>query len=130
MMTGEFRIVDESVRSDVWNNVCAIVLHMERQLHRILPIIPVTDLRNQAKQALKQAQDQPIVITQNGRPSAVLIDYQSYNALVQMADRIRELEAEERSFWQLASAESLQKIWDNPADAIYDNWKELYGKTA
>lgn len=103
---------------------------MERRLHHVLPIIPVTDLRNQAKKALKQAQEQPVVITQNGRPSAVLVDYQSYNALVQLADQVRKSELEETMFWQLASEESLQRVWDNPADAIYDDWRALYGKTA
>ena len=88
----------------------------------------VTDLRNQAKEALKQAQQQPVVITQNGRPSAVLVDYQSYNKLVALAEQIKQIEAEERTFWQLASEESLHRVWDNPADAIYDNWQALYGK--
>ena len=103
---------------------------MERPLSRVLPIIPITDLRNQAKQALKQAHEQPVVITQNGRPSAVLLDYESYNELVQIAEQMNRLNAEDRAVWQFASEESLSKIWDNPDDAIYDNWQELYGKNS
>lgn len=33
----------------------------------------------------------------------------------------------ERSGWSSLSEESLQRVWDNDEDAIYDNWKELYG---
>jgi excisionase family DNA binding protein len=33
---------------------------------------------------------------------------------------------EKSSFDQLALA-SLADLWDNKADAVYDNWKELYG---
>ncbi len=33
----------------------------------------------------------------------------------------------ERESWLLASMERLQEAWDNPQDAIYDNWKDLYG---
>lgn len=25
------------------------------------------------------------------------------------------------------SMERLEEVWDNPEDAIYDNWRELYG---
>ena len=111
-------------------NICAIVTYMVRPLPRVLPIMPVTDLRNQAKQALKQAHEQPVVITQNGRPSAVLLDYEIYNELVQIVEQMNRQNVEERAFWQFASEESLNKIWDNPADAVYDNWQELYGKNS
>ncbi len=29
--------------------------------------------------------------------------------------------------WSLLSEESLGRIWDNEADAAYDDWRELYG---
>ena len=29
--------------------------------------------------------------------------------------------------WQSMSLASFAKDWDNPEDAIYDNWRELYG---
>jgi hypothetical protein len=32
----------------------------------------------------------------------------------------------QRHGWSLLSEASLQRIWDNEADAIYDNWRELY----
>ena len=33
----------------------------------------------------------------------------------------------ERQNWSVLSAEALNRVWDNDADAVYDNWKELYG---
>jgi predicted transcriptional regulator len=36
-------------------------------------------------------------------------------------------ERAEREGWSLLSEASLQRIWDNEEDAVYDNWKELYG---
>jgi hypothetical protein len=34
---------------------------------------------------------------------------------------------DDRSFWSTLSSDSLDRVWDNPEDARYDNWKELYG---
>jgi predicted transcriptional regulator len=34
---------------------------------------------------------------------------------------------EERKAWRTLGVESLERVWDNDADAVYDNWKELYG---
>ena len=36
----------------------------------------------------------------------------------------------ERRGWSFLSQASLQRIWDNEEDAVYDNWKELYGAPA
>ncbi|MFQ5812365.1 MAG: hypothetical protein ACE5I2_04125 [Anaerolineae bacterium] len=33
----------------------------------------------------------------------------------------------ERQGWSFLSEAALQRIWDNEEDAIYDNWRELYG---
>lgn len=33
----------------------------------------------------------------------------------------------ERHEWHLASEEAFARVWDNEHDAIYDNWRELYG---
>ena len=33
----------------------------------------------------------------------------------------------ERRGWSFLSQASLQRVWDNEEDAVYDNWKELYG---
>jgi hypothetical protein len=33
---------------------------------------------------------------------------------------------ESRDGWSLLSEDSLQRIWDNEKDAVYDDWRELY----
>jgi len=35
-------------------------------------------------------------------------------------------ERAKRQGWSFVSEASLQRIWDNEQDAIYDNWRELY----
>lgn len=37
------------------------------------------------------------------------------------------LEGEDEADWQSMSLASFAKDWDNPEDAVYDNWRELYG---
>jgi hypothetical protein len=39
-------------------------------------------------------------------------------------------ERSERHGWSFLSEGSLQRIWDNEEDAVYDNWRELYGVPA
>ena len=34
---------------------------------------------------------------------------------------------EERRMWCTLGSEALARIWENDADAAYDNWKELHG---
>ena len=36
-------------------------------------------------------------------------------------------ERTERQGWSFLSEASLQRIWDNDEDAVYDNWRQLYG---
>jgi prevent-host-death family protein len=47
---------------------------------RVPDIIPVTDLRQDAAAALKRlrASKQPVVITQRGRPAAIMISVEEY----------------------------------------------------
>jgi len=33
----------------------------------------------------------------------------------------------QRRGWSLLSEAALRRVWDNDADAAYDNWRELYG---
>lgn len=91
------------------------------------PILPISDLRKQTKEILNQANEQPIVITQNGRPSAVLLSYQTYNAMVAQLRQLASYRQEERTLWSALSEEVLQRVWDNPQDAAYDDWRALYG---
>lgn len=32
----------------------------------------------------------------------------------------------ERKSWSFLSDAALQRVWDNKADAVYDNWRALY----
>jgi hypothetical protein len=36
-------------------------------------------------------------------------------------------EPSERQGWASLSERALQRVWNNDEDAIYDNWRELYG---
>ena len=36
-------------------------------------------------------------------------------------------EAEERTAWSTLSQPAFQRVWDNEADAVYDDWRTLYG---
>jgi hypothetical protein len=36
-------------------------------------------------------------------------------------------ERTERHGWSFLSEASLECVWDNEEDAVYDNWRELYG---
>ena len=51
--------------------------------------LPVTDFRSRAKETLDELHEHPVILTQRGRPSAILVDYESYRTLV---NRIDELE--------------------------------------
>ena len=33
----------------------------------------------------------------------------------------------EKHAWELLGSARLEEEWDNPEDAIYDDWKKLYG---
>jgi len=68
---------------------------------RIPMMIPITDLRQDAAAAIKKAQDagEPIVITQRGRATAVLLGIEAYEKsererqlLLQLARGDREIE--------------------------------------
>lgn len=39
-------------------------------------------------------------------------------------------EPDDETNWSAMSLDTFQRDWDNAEDAIYDNWKELYGVPA
>lgn len=39
-------------------------------------------------------------------------------------------EGEDNADWQDLGLTAFEKEWDNPDDAVYDNWRELYGVAA
>jgi predicted transcriptional regulator len=61
---------------------------------------------------------------QRGLPEDTLIE----KALDLMFSLSEEADAEEaRRTWQTMGMKALERVWDNDADAVYDNWRELYG---
>ena len=52
-------------------------------MYLALPVLPISDLRSKAKEVLQQVKKQPIVLTQRGRARAVLVDFDTYNRLVE-----------------------------------------------
>lgn len=55
-------------------------------------IIPITDLQRKAGQIVESLSDQPVIITQRGRPAAVLIAASDYEQIEEDLERLDELE--------------------------------------
>jgi prevent-host-death family protein len=53
-------------------------------------IIPISDLQSKAKRIVEQVRDggDAVVITQRGRPAAVLVDFETYEGLVATLDEM------------------------------------------
>ena len=47
-----------------------------------------------------------------------------------LLDSILDAELEAEADWSAMSLASFEKDWDNPEDAIYDNWRDHYGVPA
>jgi len=54
------------------------------------PILPISDLRTRARELLARAKEEPVVITQRGRPQVVVVDYESYNEMVAALEEARD----------------------------------------
>jgi hypothetical protein len=50
-----------------------------------------------------------------------LPDGEAVEVLVQSVD------ATDEEAWRTMSMNRLEQEWDNPEDAVYDNWRSLYG---
>jgi len=44
-----------------------------------------------------------------------------------LLDSVLADEQDNETNWSAMSLDTFQRDWDNAEDAIYDNWKELYG---
>jgi prevent-host-death family protein len=53
-------------------------------------IIPISDLQTKAKKYVEQVRetDEPVIVTQRGRASAVLVSYESYEGLLATQDEM------------------------------------------
>jgi len=66
-------------------------------------IVPISDLQTRAKkivESVKQTRD-PVVITQRGRPAALLVNYEDYEGMIATLDEMSQPDWRER----LAEAE-------------------------
>lgn len=87
----------------------------------IAPVLPISDLRYKAKKILELVKEQPIVLTQRGRPRAVLIDYDTYN---EMTRRQQALEEARDAFLLQRAQETAQKYV--PFEALVRQHEELF----
>ncbi len=67
-------------------------------------------------------------LSQSGQISEDRIVEKALDILFSLTDLV-DAQAEQRG-WSFLSERSLERVWDNDEDAIYDNWKELYGVPA
>jgi prevent-host-death family protein len=61
----------------------------------IPPIFTVSDLRYKTKEVFRKLKERPVVLTQRGRPRAVLVDYAAY---AEMTERQEALETARDAF--------------------------------
>lgn len=96
-------------------------------------IVPISDLRSQASQVVKALREggDAVYITQHGRPAAVLVDYEAYEALLAELDSLRQGQsrpiysvAEERSTFS-ALADMAQDLGVDDLAEQHDHY--LYG---
>lgn len=57
---------------------------------KALSILPISDLRTRARELLVFAREEPVVITQRGRPQVVMLAYESYNEMVARLEALEE----------------------------------------
>ncbi len=89
------------------------------------PVIPISDLRYKTKDIMSQAQQEPIVLTQRGRATAVLIGFDAYN---KMARRLQALEDErDEAIMKLAWArkDKMEFVGIEALDKLY---REKFGE--
>lgn len=47
-----------------------------------------------------------------------------------LLDSILDIEVESEADWSAMGLAAFERDWDNPEDAIYDNWRDHYGVPA
>ncbi|MFQ5434626.1 MAG: type II toxin-antitoxin system Phd/YefM family antitoxin [Anaerolineae bacterium] len=94
-------------------------------------IVPISDLRRQAKKVIDGLRDgdQVAYITQHGRPTAVLVDYEQYEALIAQLNELRQSQpayaiAEEKGAFS-ALADMAQDLGVDDLSEQHDHY--LYG---
>ncbi|NNF05490.1 MAG: type II toxin-antitoxin system Phd/YefM family antitoxin [Candidatus Eisenbacteria bacterium] len=85
---------------------------------KVPPIVPITDLRQDAAAVLKQLRDQkqPLVITQRGRAAAVMLSIEEYERSVREHDLLKLLAQGEKEI-QVEKGHTLAEVLKE-ADAL------------
>ena len=70
-------------------------------------IIPISDLQSGAKNVIEgvKSSKNPVIITQRGRPAALIVDYESYESMLNTLDEMSHTDWQDR----LKEAESDSK---------------------
>ena len=92
-------------------------------MYLALPVLPISDLRSKAKEVLQRVKKQPIVLTQRGRARAVLVDFDTYNQLV---ERQAVLERALDALLLQRARETAQEYL--PLEALLRQHEELFGE--
>jgi prevent-host-death family protein len=79
-------------------------------------ILPSTAVRQQFRQALEDSERDPVIITQHGRPKAVLVAFHVYEAMARALENREDRRAVQSALAELKSAGS-------PEAAGYLDWE-------
>ncbi len=60
-------------------------------------IVPITEFRNRARELLASLEDRPVILTRRGRPAAVVLRYEEYEAREEYISRL-EMERDRKLF--------------------------------
>jgi PHD/YefM family antitoxin component YafN of YafNO toxin-antitoxin module len=61
-------------------------------MNKVLPTMPVSDLRTQQANILGQLKETPILLTQRGQGAGVLVHPDTWNKLIEQLEHLRHLE--------------------------------------
>lgn len=86
-------------------------------------IHPISDLRYKTKQVLQRLKEQTVILTQHGRPQAVLVDYETFN---QMTRRQQALEDARDAFLLQRARETAGRYL--PFSALVEQYESLFGE--
>jgi prevent-host-death family protein len=83
----------------------------------------MSDLRYKAKEILRLVKERPVVLTQRGRPRAVLMDYEAYDALTRQQEALRDE-------WDAIILQRAQETASTylPFEALVQQHEELFGE--
>lgn len=91
----------------------------------IYPILPISDLRYKTKEILNQVGDEPVVLTQRGRATAVLINFDAYNEMVRRLQALEEIRDEAMMLLAQVNAQKLEFV---DIDALAELYQEQLGE--